>query len=197
MQRPSISLRSLLLAVVLAWFAGALPAIVFKAPVGVGELGDMFGAVNALFSGLAFAGVVYAIFLQQIALDAQRDDTKKATGAARRQLHIELQRMAIEDPDLQEVWGYTDLPTHTLRKQHAYINLVLSHWENDFATGLMTEEKLRVNVGRYIGQPLFYQFWTRNRDYRRSSALTDPESRAIRFHDLVDRLYLAVEKKGA
>lgn len=29
-----------------------------------GTFGDMFGAVNTLFSGLAFAGVIYAIFLQ-------------------------------------------------------------------------------------------------------------------------------------
>lgn len=30
-----------------------------------GQVGDMFGAVNALFSGLAFAGVIYAILLQK------------------------------------------------------------------------------------------------------------------------------------
>lgn len=30
-----------------------------------GTFGDMFGAINSLFSGLAFAGVVYAILLQQ------------------------------------------------------------------------------------------------------------------------------------
>jgi hypothetical protein len=29
-----------------------------------GTFGDMFGAVNALFSGLAFAGVIYALLLQ-------------------------------------------------------------------------------------------------------------------------------------
>ena len=29
-----------------------------------GEFGDSFGVVNALFSGLAFAGVIWAIILQ-------------------------------------------------------------------------------------------------------------------------------------
>jgi hypothetical protein len=30
-----------------------------------GTFGDMFGGINALFSGFAFAGVVFAIFLQK------------------------------------------------------------------------------------------------------------------------------------
>ena len=37
-----------------------------------GQIGDMFGAVNALFSGLALAGVVYAILLQREDLELQR-----------------------------------------------------------------------------------------------------------------------------
>ena len=30
-----------------------------------GQIGDMFGAVNALFSGLAFAGIIYTIYTQR------------------------------------------------------------------------------------------------------------------------------------
>ncbi|MDO9319550.1 MAG: hypothetical protein Q7V56_15315 [Gammaproteobacteria bacterium] len=37
-----------------------------------GTFGDMFGAVNTLFSGLAFAGVIYAIYLQSKELELQR-----------------------------------------------------------------------------------------------------------------------------
>jgi hypothetical protein len=39
-----------------------------------GTFGDMFGAVNALFSGLAFVGVIYAIMLQREELKLQRQD---------------------------------------------------------------------------------------------------------------------------
>lgn len=39
-----------------------------------GTFGDMFGAVNALFSGLALAGVIYAILLQRQELSLQRRD---------------------------------------------------------------------------------------------------------------------------
>lgn len=41
-----------------------------------GTFGDMFGAVNTLFSGLAFAGVIYAIFLQSEELALQRNELK-------------------------------------------------------------------------------------------------------------------------
>ncbi len=39
-----------------------------------GTFGDMFGAVNTLFSGLAFAGVIYAILLQRQELSLQRKE---------------------------------------------------------------------------------------------------------------------------
>ena len=45
-----------------------------------GTFGDMFGAINALFSGLAFVGVVYAILLQRKELQLQRlelEETRK------------------------------------------------------------------------------------------------------------------------
>jgi hypothetical protein len=37
-----------------------------------GQFGDMFGAVNALFSGLAFSGIIFTIILQRRELELQR-----------------------------------------------------------------------------------------------------------------------------
>ena len=39
-----------------------------------GVYGDSYGSVNALFTGLAFAGLVFTIFLQQREIKLQRDD---------------------------------------------------------------------------------------------------------------------------
>lgn len=39
-----------------------------------GQFGDMFGAVNALFSGLAFAGLIITLILQRKELALQRDE---------------------------------------------------------------------------------------------------------------------------
>ena len=39
-----------------------------------GVFGDKFGAINALFSGLAFAGIIFTIFLQKRELTFQREE---------------------------------------------------------------------------------------------------------------------------
>ena len=41
-----------------------------------GQFGDSFGAVNALFSGLAFAGLISALYLQRTELQLQRDELR-------------------------------------------------------------------------------------------------------------------------
>ena len=42
-----------------------------------GQFGDMFGAVNALFSGLAFAGLIITLILQKTELSLQRDELEQ------------------------------------------------------------------------------------------------------------------------
>ena len=49
-----------------------------------GTFGDMFGAINALFSGLAFVGVIYAILLQQTQI---KDTNKEYARNAKTQDH--------------------------------------------------------------------------------------------------------------
>lgn len=39
-----------------------------------GQFGDVFGSVNALFSGLAFTGLIYTVFLQREELALQRKE---------------------------------------------------------------------------------------------------------------------------
>ncbi len=41
-----------------------------------GQFGDMFGAMNALFSGFAFLGIIYTIYLQRNELSLQREELK-------------------------------------------------------------------------------------------------------------------------
>lgn len=49
-----------------------------------GQVGDMFGAVNSLFSGLALAGIVYAILLQRQELELQRKELAMTRAELRR-----------------------------------------------------------------------------------------------------------------
>lgn len=68
-------LSALIVLVVALWF-GTSYLITLNLPSWTerGQFGDLFGAVNALFSGLAFAGLFYTIFLQRSELALQREE---------------------------------------------------------------------------------------------------------------------------
>ncbi|MDB4293251.1 hypothetical protein N9954_07550 [Maribacter sp.] len=56
----------LITAVVVLWILSAVFIFVFlDSWTDRGTFGDLFGAVNALFSGLAFAALIYTIVLQR------------------------------------------------------------------------------------------------------------------------------------
>ena len=64
-------LRKLLLSVAALWLTSGL--LLYFAPER-GTFGDMFGAVNALFSGLAFATLIYTAWMQREELALQRQE---------------------------------------------------------------------------------------------------------------------------
>jgi hypothetical protein len=65
-----------------------------------GQFGDLFGGLNALFTGLAFAGVICTILLQSNELKLQRDELKLQRDELRLNRE-ELHRSA--DAQLQQV----------------------------------------------------------------------------------------------
>jgi hypothetical protein len=84
---PKLSLAIMLtIAVIVLW---AISGFLIYHFVGAerGIFGDMFGAVNALFSGLAFVGFLYTILLQRADLKLQKHehDLSRAEMAAQRE----------------------------------------------------------------------------------------------------------------
>ncbi len=62
--------------VIVVIYAIATPKLFGGRPVGAGEFGDMFGAFNAFFTGLAFLGVVYTVWLQGEQLRIQSEELR-------------------------------------------------------------------------------------------------------------------------
>lgn len=76
-------------AVLLIWLGlgWGIPVLIMGKPWGSpGELGDAFGMVNALFSGLAFTGVIAAIWLQKMEFQGQLQEFEEQTRLQRAQL---------------------------------------------------------------------------------------------------------------
>lgn len=64
-----------------------------------GQFGDQFGAVNALFSGLAFAGLIFTIILQKKELSLQREelsDTRKELNGQKLQMMLQNKTLRIQ-----------------------------------------------------------------------------------------------------
>ena len=71
-----------------------------------GQFGDLFGAVNAFFSGIAMSGIIYAILLQRKDLELQREELalqrKEMKGSRKAlQAQLETQITSIEVSGLQ------------------------------------------------------------------------------------------------
>lgn len=70
-----MKLHHLVILVVVAWLSAAFGMWLWLPDWPTrGQFGDLFGAVNALFSGLAFAGLYSALKLQQSQLELQRTE---------------------------------------------------------------------------------------------------------------------------
>jgi hypothetical protein len=63
--------KGIFIAVLIAW---AVTGVTLYWYDDRGTFGDMFGAINALFSGLAFAGIIVTILLQRQELELQRKE---------------------------------------------------------------------------------------------------------------------------
>ena len=88
--RKFIAPTVLALLVVGAWLLTPyLGRLLFDELAERGQFGDLFGSVNALFSGLAFVGLIFAILLQSQELALQRQELqlqREEMKASRKQL---------------------------------------------------------------------------------------------------------------
>ena len=71
-------MAAMFLLVVMLWFSSWLIITHYiKDPTNQGTFGDTFGAVNALFSGLAFAGLIATLLYQKEELKLQREELQQ------------------------------------------------------------------------------------------------------------------------
>lgn len=74
-EEKSSRLILILFIIVLIWILiGIISYKMFDSWPERGTFGDMFGAINSLFSALAFGGIIYTIYLQKSELSLQRQE---------------------------------------------------------------------------------------------------------------------------
>ncbi|MEV3857630.1 DUF6082 family protein [Streptomyces sp. NPDC050095] len=146
----------------------------------ISNIAQAYGAVSALLSGLAVIGVIVSLILQAREGKASRVQTARAA-------HTDLIKTAIENPDYLECWGGPD-PTRTvlMRRQHMYINLVISYWEMSYEIGDLKDDWLAAVCDEVFTGEIGRSFWERNRAARISTA---PTRRLKHFNEIIDERY--------
>lgn len=102
-----------MLVVVLVLFLANFSLIFLPFGKNAGTFGDQFGAVNALFSGLAFTGLIYTIILQRRDLKLQRRDLLYQ----RRELELTRKELELTRKEMEDQTAEYEKQNETLKIQ--------------------------------------------------------------------------------
>jgi hypothetical protein len=163
------------------------------------QVGESFGAVNSVFSGLALAAVVVTFWLQFTELKSQRgeltlqreslirthNELYRAAEANLRRLHVDLIEMAIKDPALASVWpvGQAGL-SEERTKQYLYINLIMQNLRLYVRIG--TNAELNSQIRHIFASPLVREYWKATASVR--AGLSGEGSDEFLFTEVANRV---------
>ncbi len=133
----------------------------------LGTVGQFFDAGNAVFSGLALILVIGTTVMQRRELAMQRDALSKShrelhrsAEADLRRLHMDLIKMAIDDPSLADVWGqYRADIAPERRRQYLYANLIFSHLFLQHSLKISTDDEMLGYLKDITKSPIFREYW--------------------------------------
>jgi hypothetical protein len=153
-------------------------------------MGDYFGGVSAVFSGLALLLLVATIIVQQRELRLQRrelalqrDELVASRNELRRSAEADLRAMQMDNPILAEVWNdYPGAPPDALR-QNLFANLTFSHFLLAYRWGGITEAEMLVHARHLIRSPVFHRYWLAARDLKAALPAESDEGMLFRIFD--------------
>jgi hypothetical protein len=158
-------------------------------------IGQALSPIGIFFSGVAFIGVAVALIIQQRELKNQHDEISiareeqaRASEVVIRQLHTDLIKMAIDDPELLAVWP--DMaPGIAGSKKDQYCNLILNLQKVAYETHTVELAELRGALHFLMTSRDMYLFWRRARTAR--IAVTGGDEGEDFFTAEVDRAFSA------
>jgi Family of unknown function (DUF6082) len=160
------------------------------------QIGQALEPVGVFFSGVAFVGIAVTLFLQGRELQNQREELtitreeqQRNSEIALRQLHTDLIKMAITDPELREVWPPIAPGVAETKKDH-YCNLILNLQKVAYEAHTIELAELRGALKNLMTSPDMYAFWRKARAAR--GAITGGDEAEDSFTSEVDRAFAAV-----
>lgn len=143
------------------------------------EIGGTYGAVSAVVAAVALLGVM-------VSLAIQNREVREARKNARRAHHVELMRMAMDDPRYMECWGPYLTESFSAETQYTYVNLIVAHWFAEYDVGEMPDTLLRAMTANVFASEPGRHYWERTGMFWRDNY---PGKRARRFHQVIEETY--------
>lgn len=163
-------------------------------------VGESFGALSAVVSGLALMAFVVTfmsqvrelkmqraeLVLQGEALDKSRAELYRNAEVGIRRLHVTLLRMAFEDERLAEVWPPLEPGlSHEQNRQYLYANLIVQHHWLCLRIGDYTEEQAESTMRYLFMSPHMRRYWAAASTARKFLV---PGTDEYYFTQLVDKI---------
>ncbi len=154
----------------------------------VGNIGQAYGAISALLSGIAVGGVALSLLMQ-----AHQTRIDQARGM--RVSQLELMKVLLEDPSLRPVSPIANAYPGPAWRKSIYLNLMFKYLEMGYEIGYFSETSIRTHTTNYFQIEHAREWWGRARDDYRP----DAHSRRLRrFLRIVDEQYAkAVAERAA
>jgi hypothetical protein len=125
---PKTPINLLKIIVILWLLSWIVSYLLFRGDAWVtrGQFGDSFGAINALFSGLGFGGIIYTIMLQANQLKLQRNELELTRNA----LDLTREELQLQREELRETRKEFEQQNTTIARQRfetSFYNLINLH----------------------------------------------------------------------
>jgi hypothetical protein len=117
------------------------------------NIGDAYGGVSALLSALALCGVGASLIFQ-------RRQVRQELADFDRQQHMELLKLAIDNPELIQVLDAGAADREDARAE-IYANLMMMYWLTIWELGEIGEQELRGMASAMFGSRLTREWWRR------------------------------------
>ncbi|GAA4697556.1 DUF6082 family protein [Phytohabitans rumicis] len=174
------------------------------------NVGESFGVLDSLLSGLAFAALIVTLWIQfrelrvqQSELRLQRDaiersseELRRSAEASMRMLHFELVRMSIDDPALADVWPHPPAAADPAdRRQLIYANLIFQHVALAMTVAGDSDEAVRRQLRHLLTSPVMRRYWAAAAAERAAMVIDGTED--ARIARLGDEVYRDLDRGAA
>ncbi|WP_433720492.1 DUF6082 family protein [Actinoplanes sp. CA-051413] len=165
------------------------------------NVGQAFGVLSSIISGLALAYLVVTSRVQFRELRASRDDLERqhqlllrsnaelqrTAEAGRGQLHLDILKLAIDDPQLAEVWPpFQPGLTTKQNRQYLYANIIYQFQQTWMRVGGHSDEEVLDTMRYLFTSPIIRDYW---RASARARMSLTPGSDEHRLAQKVDELW--------